>query len=70
MIYIVAGNWTEYSHARGQYDGKNARFVSHQSHLPPTLNGGQQIRLVGTWYKRVNAKELTTKIFDLLKEHQ
>lgn len=70
MIYIVAGNWAEYDTARGQYDGKNARFVSHPTHLPPTLNGGQQIRLVGTWYKRVNAKELTTRIFDLLKEHQ
>lgn len=70
MIYIVAGNWAEYSTAKGDKDGKNARFVSHPSHLPPTLNGGQQIRLVGTWYKRPNAKDLTTRIFDLLKDNQ
>lgn len=68
MIYIIAGNWAEYDTARGEYDGKNARFVSHPSHLPPTLNGGQQIRFVGTWFKRPNAQELTTKICDLLKE--
>lgn len=68
MIYIIAGNWAEYDTARGEYDGKNARFVSHASHLPPTLNSGQQIMLVGTWFKRVNAQELTAKICGLLKE--